>query len=88
MDLDRLGRAVDAVINNPPVALDQYQRTALARVRGHLNEMAEECRSDRLRPKKLRHGYVARLVAEMDPSVLHPALGGQLIDAENEYRAL
>ncbi len=88
VELSKLSQALWALRSNDRLALDQYQRTALGHLLSHLREMAEECRSGKLRPRDKRYGNIARIVVEMDPSVIPPELGGQLIEAERKYQAL
>ncbi len=85
-ELDTLGTAVQSVMRDQYSNLDQYQRRSLQDIQSHLKHMAQECTSGKLRPREQRYRYVARLVAEMDPEVLTPELGGRLIDAEEQYR--
>ncbi len=85
-ELDRLRREVRSLAERARASLDEYQQGALGDLQRHLGEMADECRSGAMRPRNERYGYVARLVVEMDPTVMAPEFGGLLIDAEQRYR--
>jgi len=86
--LDKLGRAVRSLVDSHQPRPDQHQKRALDQLQQHLRDMAEECRSGTMRRTEQRYGYVARLVVEMDPAILAPQLGGELIEAERKYQDL
>ncbi|MES9989043.1 MAG: hypothetical protein ABW077_14115 [Candidatus Thiodiazotropha endolucinida] len=71
-----------------PKARDQYEAKSFSSIISHLQKIEHECRTGNLTVKRERYGYVARLVAESDPSLLSPDLGGQLIEVEQAYRNL
>ena len=71
-----------------PKATDLYTRNALAKIDSLLQEMQREYVTHTLKPKQERYRNIARLAAELDPSVLSPELGGKLIEVEEAYRAI
>ncbi len=66
-------------------ARDQFERNAFAKIDELLREIEKEYLKGVLKPKSLRYGYISRLIAESDPAILHPSLGGRLMKAEKKY---
>ena len=66
---------------------DDFQRNAFQFVVSTLERMEDECRKGNLKPKSDRHGVIARIVVESDPSLIAPRLGGRMIDVEKEYQS-
>lgn len=68
-----------------PRARDQYESGAFLKITELLTEIEAEYTSGSLKPRDRRYGYIGRLVAESDPDVLPPELGGRLMQAERRY---
>lgn len=68
-----------------PRTRDQYERDAVLKIGELLAEIEAEYTSGTLKPKDCRYGYISRLVAESDPDVLPPKLGGRLMQVERQY---
>jgi len=66
-------------------ARDQFESNSFAKIDELLREIEKEYLDGVLKPKSLRYGYISRLVAESDPEILPPDLGGRLMHAEKKY---
>lgn len=66
-------------------ARDQFERNAFLKIDELLLAIGKECGAGSLRPRSQRFGYIARLVAESDPDILPPELGGRLMEVEKKY---
>ena len=69
------------------LALNQFQQKAFLFVVERLQEIEAECRAGKLKPQNRRYPEITRIVIETDTTTLDPALGGKLIDVEEEYRS-
>lgn len=65
--------------------LDEYQVRAFKFLGDRLAEIRDEAKSGILEQVLDRKGEMARVVAESDPSILNPNLGGALMAVEAEY---
>lgn len=66
--------------------VDMETKNAMEFVNRRLMNMERECRGGELRPLEERWPELTRVVEETDPRLLPPELGGELIEAEQQYR--
>lgn len=76
-------RVAEALID---AHVDVETKNAMEFVDHRLMDMERECRHGDLRPLKERWPELTRVVEEADPCLLPPELGGELIEAEQQYR--
>lgn len=81
--IDTLIPQVETMLCNQQ--LDEYQARAITYLNERLMEMRNQAKNGVLERSADRKGEVARVVAEFDPHILTPALGGALMAVESEY---